>query len=167
MPRSDEERERELLSERGNKVSRKPAAEWEQVYEGTEADRDSSAAGKDKKTSKNGHQSVVKSHDIVYIICALLQVLPLPLPVLRWYQNLVDCGLYWSDQCGVSGELSDATVTLLVDKQLVELLKGGEREKSEQQAEIVKTLEHGEERGLEVDNVLTFYSKWQKQSQKK
>ena len=80
---------------------------------------------------------------------------------------MVDCGLYWSAQCGVSGELSDATVTLLVDKQLVELLKGGEREKSEQQAEIVKTLEHGEERGLEVDNVLTFYSKWQKQSQKK
>ena len=54
-----------------------------------------------------------------------------------------------------------------MDKQLVELLKGGERGKSEQQAEIVKTLEHGEERGLEVDSVLTFYSKWQKQSQKK
>lgn len=76
---------------------------------------------------------------------------------------MVDCGLYWSDQCGVS----DATVTLLVDKQLVELLKGGERDKSELQTEIVKTLEHGEERGLEIDSVLTFYSKWQKQSQKK
>ena len=82
MPRSDEERERELLSERGNKVSRKPAAEWEQVYEGTEADRDSSAAGEDKKTSKNGHQSVVRSHDIVYI-CALLQVLPPPPPCVK------------------------------------------------------------------------------------
>ena len=80
MPRSDEERERELLSERGNKVSRKPAAEWEQVHEGAEADRDSRAAGKDKKTSKNGHQSVVSSHDIVCVHC--LQVLPLPLPVL-------------------------------------------------------------------------------------
>jgi hypothetical protein len=57
----------------------------------------------------------------------------------------------------------------LVDKQLAELLKGSDREhnKSEQQAEIVKMLEHGEERGLDVDSVLTFYSKWQKQSQKK
>ena len=87
---------------------------------------------------------------------------PLSLCV-RWYQRLVDCGLYWSDHCGGSG---DATVTLLVDKQLVELLKGSRR-KNEQQIEIVDMLEHGEERGLEVDTVLDFYSKWQKQSQKR
>ena len=94
-----------------------------------------------------------------------LSLFPLSLCV-RWYQRLVDCCLYWSDHCGGSGEHSDATVTLLVDKQLVELLKGSRR-KNEQQIEIVDMLEHGEERGLEVDTVLDFYSKWQKQSQKR
>ena len=76
--------------------------------------------------------------------------------------------MYWSDHCGGSSgdEHSEATVTLLLDKQLVELLKASEH-RSEQQIEILKMIEYGEERGLEVDSVLPFYSKWQKQSQKK
>lgn len=56
-------------------------------------------------------------------------------------------------------------MTLLLDKQLVELLRGDGR-KSELQSEIIKTIEYGEDRGLEVDSVLQFYSKWQKQSRK-
>ena len=56
---SDEEGERELFSERGYKVPGKPAAEWKQVHEGTEANRDTHATRKNKKTSKNGHQSLV------------------------------------------------------------------------------------------------------------
>ncbi len=84
---------------------------------------------------------------------------------VRWYQRVVDCGLYWSDHCGGSKH-SEATVTLLLDKQIVELLKDSGR-KSEQQLEIIKMIEYGEERGLEVDSVLPFYSKWQKQSQRK
>ena len=166
MPWSDEERERELFSKRGNKVPGKPAAEWEQVYEGTEANRDTHAE-KNKKTSKNGHQSLVKGHVYETMDIAYSLFLSPHLLRIRWYQCLVDCGLYWSDHCGGSGgEHSEATVTLLLDKQLVELLKGSEHG-SEQQIEIVKMIEYGEERGLEVDCVLPFYSKWQKQSQKK
>ena len=77
---------------------------------------------------------------------------------------MVDCGLYWSDHCG--SEQSEATVTLLLDKQLVALLKDREH-KTQEQLEILKMIEYGEERGLEVDSVLPFHSKWQKQSLKK
>ena len=78
---------------------------------------------------------------------------------------MVDCGLYWSEHCG--SEHSEATVTLLLDKQLVALLRDAGHSKSEQQLEIIKMIEYGEERGLEIDSVLPFYSKWQqKQSLK-
>ncbi len=81
MARPDEERKRELFSERGNKVPREPAAEREQIYEGTEANRDTHA-GKNKKTSKNGHQSLVRSqvYDIVHNIIAFKYSLSLSLP---------------------------------------------------------------------------------------
>ena len=81
---------------------------------------------------------------------------------------MVDCGLYLSDQCG-SGAEQHGTVTLLLDKELVALMDGSAPGPSRDglQLEIIKTIEFGEQSGLEVDAVLPFYTRWQTQSKKK
>lgn len=78
----------------------------------------------------------------------------------------MDCGLYWSQHSG--GEGHEATVTLLLDKHIVAMLNSSDASlKDEEQQEIIRIIESGQQGGLEVDSVLPFYTKWQKQSLKK
>lgn len=73
----------------------------------------------------------------------------------------MDCGLYWSQRC----EQLEGTVTLLLDKSITSLLDGSTAShKDELETEIVRIIEVGEQHGIEIEGVLPFYTKWQKQS---
>ena len=79
---------------------------------------------------------------------------------------MVDCGLYLSQHHG--GESRENTVTLLLDKTIASKLEGhASHGDDELHQQLIRILESGEQGGLEVDTVLTFYTKWQKQSPKK
>ena len=73
--------------------------------------------------------------------------------------------MYFSQHCG--SDQHDGTVTILVDKSIASRLDGSNASnKDELENEIVKIIEVGEQHGIEVDSVLSFYSKWQKQSKR-